>query len=65
MARKEWAIGPERIVPGAVFSTPFESGCVVVTTPDDYGNFDALDSDGVRCQFTLAMVVALTKEAGA
>jgi len=41
---------------GDVFNTEFESGCVVITTPDLDGNFDALDSDGVRCGFNVRMV---------
>lgn len=46
----------DQIVPGAVFDTPFESGCVVDTEPNADGHFDAYDSDGVLCSFTLAMV---------
>lgn len=39
------------IVPGTVFSTPFESGCIAITAPDDLGNFDGKDSEGVICNF--------------
>lgn len=42
--------------PGDVFNTDYEQGCVVVTEPDELGNFDALDSDGVLCSFSLVMV---------
>lgn len=45
------------IVPGTVFDTPFESGCVALTAPDDLGCFDGLDSDGVKCAFTDPSVV--------
>lgn len=48
------------LIPGAVFSTPFESGCLVVSAPDDEGSFDALDSDGVLCRFSLQMVEQVT-----
>ncbi|MFI9271811.1 hypothetical protein ACIGXM_13990 [Kitasatospora sp. NPDC052896] len=50
-------ITPDQITPGAVFDTPFESGCVVVTELDADGHFDGYDSDGVLCSgFLLAMV---------
>lgn len=41
---------------GQVFSTPYESGCVVTELPESNGNFMALDSDGVECLFNLVMV---------
>jgi hypothetical protein len=50
-------VTPDQIVPGAVFDTPYESGCVVETELDEDGHFDAYDSDGVLCSsFLLAMV---------
>lgn len=42
---------------GQVFNTAYESGCVVVSLPDSNGNFVALDSDGVECEFHVSMVV--------
>ncbi len=45
-----------QIFPGTVFSTLAESGCVATTAPDEDGNFDARDSDGVVCSFWLGMV---------
>lgn len=40
-----------------VFNTPFEEGCVATSSPDPWsGQFDALDSDGVECSFSLQMV---------
>lgn len=44
---------------GQPFSTPYESGCVALTEPDEYGNFEATDSDGVTCLFNTVMVIAL------
>lgn len=44
------------IRPGTKFDTDFEEGCIALTSPDDLDNFDALDSDGVRCNFALIMV---------
>lgn len=43
---------------GDTFATPAESGCVVTGEPDAEGGFLALDSDGVECRFSLAMIVA-------
>ena len=43
---------------GQVFATTYESGCIVVTLPDSDGNFVALDSDGVECDFCVSMVLA-------
>lgn len=45
-----------KITPGVIFDTPFETGCVALTEPDADGNFEGRDSDGVACDFTLAMV---------
>lgn len=47
------------IKPGAIFDTLFETGCVALAAPDDLGNFDARDSDGVVCSFGAAMVTAV------
>lgn len=51
------------LAPGAKFSTEFEAGCVVVTAPDAtdvmYGSFDALDHEGVECQFDIRMVTSV------
>jgi hypothetical protein len=50
------------LTPGTVFDTNspdgqlIERGCVVATMPDDRGNFDAYDSDGVLCAYNVDMV---------
>jgi len=44
------------ISPGTVFSTRFETNCVVVTEPDEYGDFIGKDSQGVECHFSTDMV---------
>lgn len=49
------------MTPGTVFDTPFESGCVVISTPDDFGNFTGLDSDGRECEFSVVMVLGHPK----
>lgn len=41
---------------GTLFNTPYETNCRVVTLPDEHGNFDAIDSDGVLCGFHLVLV---------
>ena len=49
---------PSWLASGAVFSTPFESGCIVADSPDFdpiTGEFNAYDSDGVLCGFSLTM----------
>lgn len=48
--------GLTEIVPGAVFATDFEAGCVAETVPDSRGSFFARDSDGVSCLFSTVMV---------
>ena len=51
------------ILPGTVFSTKLpdgqllESGCVAQTTPDEFGRFVGLDSDGVEVEFSTQMVL--------
>lgn len=47
---------------GTVFDTEYEQGCIAHSTPDEVGNFDATDSDGVVCSFSLAMVWAMNPE---
>jgi hypothetical protein len=42
---------------GMMFDTAYEQGCVVVSLPDAQGNFIALDSDGVECDFHVSMVI--------
>lgn len=45
---------------GTTFDTSFESGCVVTSALESFGkasSFLALDSDGVECQFSTAMVL--------
>lgn len=41
---------------GQIFDTLYEKGCKVITLPDEFGNFDAYDSDGVACSFNIRMV---------
>lgn len=48
------------VQPGDTFSTRYESGCIAVTEPDEYGEFEALDSDGVQCSFPSRMVLPST-----
>ena len=47
-----------RLPVGCKFDTRYESGCRVTRTVDNYGEFLALDSDGVECAYTVSMVVA-------
>jgi hypothetical protein len=42
---------------GDIFDTPFETGCVVTEPVDSDGNFVAIDSDGVECNYTVRMVI--------
>lgn len=44
------------ITAGTVFNTPAEQGCVALETPNASGNFLAKAPDGVRCNYTVAMV---------
>ena len=48
--------GDTPFLAGDTFNTESETGCVVITTPDEYGQFDAYDSEGVRCAFHVAMI---------
>lgn len=43
---------------GQSFDTAFERKCVCVTEPDEFGNFEGIDSEGVRCTFSVAMIEA-------
>lgn len=45
--------------PGHVFNTPVEIGCVVDGPVDQYGMFDAVDTDGVVCQYHVSGVCGL------
>jgi len=49
-------IDPAQLLPGTRFDTPFESGCVVWSRPDDDGEFLAHDSDNVLCAYNVVMV---------
>ena len=42
---------------GDRFDTKSERGCVVTSQPDVWGDFSALDSDGVECSFCTLMVL--------
>jgi len=52
-ANAKWA---GKVHPGTRFSTDFETGCVAIEEPDQFGSFGALDSEGVECGFSLTMV---------
>jgi hypothetical protein len=39
------------------FDTDFEKDCIALEAPDEFGNFDAFDSDRVICQFNIKMVI--------
>jgi hypothetical protein len=49
------------VIPEAIFRSlaptgeVIESGCIVLTVPDSDGNFLAIDSEGVECQYSLYM----------
>jgi hypothetical protein len=45
------------LIPGTLFNTPFENGCVVISSPDGEGTFVAYDSDGIECEFNTVMVI--------
>lgn len=49
-------IGKLNLFRGAAFSTASEDNCMVVTLPDEVGNFDAYDSDNVICSFNVNMI---------
>lgn len=42
---------------GQVFETAFEGGCIMLTLPDPYGNFVALDSDGNEYECNVVMIL--------
>lgn len=42
---------------GQTFDTPFETNCLYIGMLDDFGSFEALDSDGILCSFSVDMVV--------
>lgn len=45
---------------GYVFDTAFETNCMATSEPDESGNFDGIDSDGVEVQFNTVMVTQVT-----
>ena len=47
------------LLPGVRFSTRYEDDCEVVTEPDEFGQFEALDSEGVLCGYQTNMVTAI------
>ena len=57
------------ITPGTVFSTKLpdgsivETGCIAQTAPDEFGNFDGIDSDGVEVTFNTQMVAHIDCDA--
>lgn len=46
---------------GTTFSTLYEGKCTVTSLPDSDGNFRALDSDGVECEFHVSMIVNINR----
>lgn len=44
---------------GDVFDTSAEAGCIATLPLDDFGNFEALDSDGVTCAYNISMITNL------
>jgi hypothetical protein len=48
---------------GVKFDTPFEKDCVALEAPNSHGSFLAVDSDGVECDFHIAMVENVREEA--
>lgn len=52
-------VWPQDLTVGRRFDTEFETGCVVTGSVEENGNFLALDSGGVECQFNILMVVAV------
>lgn len=44
------------LLPGDIFDTLYESGCVVISSPDSAGSFLAYDGDDVECSFGVSMV---------
>lgn len=56
LTKRKWWID---LTIGQVFDTRYEQCCKVVTLPDEQGNFEGYDSDGVLCTFHMDMVIAL------
>lgn len=48
--------------PGVIFNTRFEKGCEVVSVPNEFGNFDGLDSERVLVEFSVAMVTEVREQ---
>lgn len=59
----QFQVTQDQIIPSTVFSTEFESDCVVSGYPDQFGNFDAYDSDGRECTFNLRIVSSIQSQA--
>jgi hypothetical protein len=57
--KKQTSLFTAALTPGTVFTTPFESGCVVTQAPDEFGSFLALDSEGVECSYGVMMVISV------
>jgi hypothetical protein len=54
-------VPPTSINPGDVFNTPFEKGCIAITSANADGGFSAYDSDGAECWFSLVMVTSIER----
>jgi hypothetical protein len=48
------------VVRGNIFNTAYESRCVALDEPDEDGIFLGIDSDGVKCQYHVGMIVQIT-----
>lgn len=55
--RAHLKVWPHQLAVGVRFATEFETGCQVTASPDEFGCFLALDSDGVECRFNILAVV--------
>jgi len=63
--KSKQGIDASKLVPGTVFSTAYETGCVVLSVPSvgALGDFLGRDSSGVECQFGVQMVTAIERPA--
>jgi hypothetical protein len=57
---QSYRVDPKEIFEGVRFSTDFEEDCLAIAEPDFLGNFDGIDSEGVKVTFFMAMVKEVT-----
>lgn len=57
-------ITEDQLIPGTKFSTPYEDNGTVVTKPDKAGCFVGINSDGIKCTYSVQLVSKIfdTKE---